>query len=125
MIGVSIASVCCSLNVLLIRLQLNFKTFTTKPAITLDRGRKSKVHMTFRGRPGHLLNVLSTFILRPVSTGVCRNKCKTLFQSSPNKCMLTTAFLFQIANCSIFAGKRLTLVLQCLSCEQAIIFLFS
>ena len=35
----------------------------------VDTGRKLNVHKTFRRRPGHLLNVLCTFNLRPVSTG--------------------------------------------------------
>ena len=35
--------------------------------IPLDTGRKLNVHKTFRRRPGHLLNVLCTFNLRPVS----------------------------------------------------------
>ena len=35
----------------------------------VDTGRKLNVHNTFRRRPGHLLNVLCTFNLSPVSTG--------------------------------------------------------
>ena len=35
----------------------------------LDTGRKFNVHKTFRRRPRHLLNVLSTLNLRPVSRG--------------------------------------------------------
>ena len=35
----------------------------------VDTGRKLNVHKTFRRRPGHLLNVLCTFNLHPVSTG--------------------------------------------------------
>ena len=35
----------------------------------VDTGRKLNVHKTFRGRPGHLLNVLCTLNLRPGSTG--------------------------------------------------------
>ena len=35
----------------------------------IDTGRKLNVHMTFRRRPGRLLNVLYTFNLRFVSTG--------------------------------------------------------
>ena len=34
-----------------------------------DTRRKLNVHKTFRRRPGHLLNVLCTSNLRPVSTG--------------------------------------------------------
>ena len=35
----------------------------------VDAGRKLNAHKTFRRRPGHLLNVLCTFNLHPVSTG--------------------------------------------------------
>ena len=35
----------------------------------VDTRRKLNVNKTFRRRPGHLLNVLCTFNLRPVSTG--------------------------------------------------------
>ena len=38
-------------------------------AIPVDTGRKLNVHKPFRRRPGRLLNVLSTFNLRPVSIG--------------------------------------------------------
>ena len=38
--------------------------------IPVDTGRKLNVHKTFRRRPGRLLNVLCTFNLRPVSTGI-------------------------------------------------------
>ena len=38
--------------------------------VPIDTGRKLNVHKTFRRRPGRLLNVLCTFNLRPVSTGV-------------------------------------------------------
>ena len=37
--------------------------------IPLDVGRTLKVHETFRGRAGRLLNVLCRFNLRPVSRG--------------------------------------------------------
>ena len=36
----------------------------------VDTGRKLNVHKTFRRRPGCLLNVLCTFSLRPVPTGL-------------------------------------------------------
>ena len=39
----------------------------------VDKGRKLNVHKTFRRRPGRLLNVLCTFNLRPVSTGIITN----------------------------------------------------
>ena len=38
--------------------------------VPVGTGRKLNVHKTFRRRPGRLLNVLCTFNLRPVSTGV-------------------------------------------------------
>ena len=38
--------------------------------IPLDTGRKLNVHKTFRRRPEHLLNVLNTFNLRPVSAWI-------------------------------------------------------
>ena len=40
--------------------------------IPVDTWRKSNIHKTFRSRPGRLLNVLCTFNLRPVSTGMWR-----------------------------------------------------
>ena len=45
-------------------LHLLFKIFP------VDTGRKLNEHKTFRRRPGRLLNVLCTFNLRPVSTGL-------------------------------------------------------
>ena len=38
--------------------------------VPVGTGRKLNVHKTFRGHPGRLLNVLCTFNLRPVPTGV-------------------------------------------------------
>ena len=38
--------------------------------LPVDTGRKLKVHKTFRRRTGRLLNVLCTFSLRSVSTGL-------------------------------------------------------
>ena len=38
----------------------------------VDTGLKLNVHKSFRRRPGRLLNVLSTFNLRPVSAGKCK-----------------------------------------------------
>ena len=38
--------------------------------VPVDTGRKLNVHKTFRRRPGRLLNVVCTFNLRPVSTGL-------------------------------------------------------
>ena len=42
--------------------------------IPVDTGRKLNVHKTFRRRSGRLLNVLYTFSLRPMSTGMLINK---------------------------------------------------
>ena len=36
----------------------------------VDTGHQMNVHKTFKRRPGRLLNVLCTFNLRPVSTGL-------------------------------------------------------
>ena len=41
-----------------------------KNVFPVDTGRKLNVHKTFRRRPGRLLNVLCTFNLRFVSTGL-------------------------------------------------------
>ena len=41
-------------------------------SLPVDTGRKLNVHETFRRHPGRLLNVLCTFTLRPVSTGLSR-----------------------------------------------------
>ena len=47
------------------------ETFTNDSSlISLDTGRKFNVNKTFRRRPGRLLNVFSTFNLRPVSAGM-------------------------------------------------------
>ena len=42
----------------------------------VDTGRKLNVHKTFRRRPGRLLYVFCTFNLRPVSTGLDKQKQK-------------------------------------------------
>ena len=39
-------------------------------SLPVDTGRKLNVHKTFRRSPRRLLNVLCTFNLRPVSTGL-------------------------------------------------------
>ena len=41
---------------------------------SVDTGRKLNVHKTFRRRPARLLNVLYTFNLRPLSTGIAMKK---------------------------------------------------
>ena len=46
---------------------LIFRFWTATP---VDTGRKLNVHKTFRRRHGCLLNVLCTFNLSPVSTGI-------------------------------------------------------
>ena len=51
--------------VLLMNIWLEIK----KILCPVDTGRKLNVHKTFRRRPGHLLNVLCTFNLCPVSAG--------------------------------------------------------
>ena len=52
----------------LIKVSFNDRTywFYTNP---LDTERKLNVHKTFKRRPGHLLDVLYTFNLRPMSRG--------------------------------------------------------
>ena len=48
-----------------------FPMFATRSGTSpVDTGRKLNVHETFRRRAGSLLNVLCTFNLRPVSTGL-------------------------------------------------------
>ena len=48
-------------------------------SLPADTGRKLNVHKTFKRRPGRLLNVLCTFNLRPVSTGL-QNRTGKAFQ---------------------------------------------
>ena len=55
--------------------------------IPVDTGRKVNVHKTFRRYPGSLLNVLCTFILRPVSAGteiIYRDKASKLIKLNTN-----------------------------------------
>ena len=62
-----------------IALFTNIIGITFRALISIDTGRKLNVHKTFRRRPGRLLNVLCTFSLRSVSTGMSRghtNKAK-------------------------------------------------
>ena len=42
----------------------------TKIPLVYPPGRKFNVHKTFRRLPGRLLNVLCTFNIRPVSSGM-------------------------------------------------------
>ena len=46
--------------------------------LPVDIGRKLNVRKTFRRRPGRLLNVLCTFNLRPMSTGICSTLVKVI-----------------------------------------------
>ena len=46
--------------------------------IPVDTGRTLNVHKTFRRRPVRLLNVLCTFNIRPVSTGISSMKNELL-----------------------------------------------
>ena len=55
--------------------------------IPVDTGRKVNVQKTFRRHPGSLLNVLCTFILRPVSAGteiIYRDKASKLIKLNTN-----------------------------------------
>ena len=45
-------------------------TLDNMHSLTVDTRRRLNLHKTFRRRPGRLLNVLCTFSLRPVSTGL-------------------------------------------------------
>ena len=71
--------------------------------ISVDTRRKLNVHKTFRRRPGRRLNVLCTFNLRPVSTGIVTNNiCQNVkkWKSSVDKgkvfgAMLTVYTLLQ------------------------------
>ena len=44
--------------------------YSIKTNFPIDPGRKPNVHITFRRRQGRLLNVLCTFNLRPLPTGL-------------------------------------------------------
>ena len=46
------------------------KKNTTQLVFPVDTERKLNVHKTFRRGPGRILDVLCTFNLRPVSTGL-------------------------------------------------------
>ena len=57
--------------ILKLTLKTNIKgTLITMCSLPADTGGKMNVHKTFRRRPGPLLNVLCTFNLHPVSTGL-------------------------------------------------------
>ena len=46
----------------------------TSTRLPVDTGRKLNVHKTFRRHPRRILNVLCTFNLRPVSTGLLTSR---------------------------------------------------
>ena len=55
---------------LLLRDIITFNNAYKSNGIPVDTRRKLNVHKMFKRRPGRLLNVLCTFNLRPVSTGI-------------------------------------------------------
>ena len=63
----------------------------------VDTGLKLKVHKSFRRRPGRLLNVLSTFNLRPVSAGKWQ-----IWQQCKTQCRLDTCWWI---SCSVILGS--------------------
>ena len=62
----------CSYYMQLLNFSLKILFLVVKKNINnpVDTGRKLNVQKTLRSCPGHLLNVLCTFNLRPVSTGI-------------------------------------------------------
>ena len=63
--------------------------------IPVNTGRKLNVHKIFRRRPGRLRNVLCTFNLRSVSTGICLNH------------FLNLCFYFHLLFHSLLATKHI------------------
>ena len=63
--------------------------------VAIDTGRKLNVHKTFRRRPGRLLNVLCTFNLGPVSTGVLTVLPRYIYFYCRNKITKITALYFE------------------------------
>ena len=55
-----------------------------KDRYPLNTGRKSNVHKAFRGYPEHLLNLLCTFSLRPVSRGSFQHSNQTIIMTYNN-----------------------------------------
>ena len=89
----------------------------------VDTGLKLNVQKSFRRRPGRLLNVLSTFNLRPVSAGKwqiwqqCKTQCRldTSFKLSPcYKTHLLMNFMF----CYTWFAYRIILWVQYLRFKQ-------
>ena len=60
----------CAKSIFFYFREIDFRKDFSKLVPLIDTGRKLNVHRTFRKRPGRLLNVLCTFSLRPVSTGI-------------------------------------------------------
>ena len=52
------------------QIAVNANSLLRIKSIPVDTGRKLNVHKTFRRRPGRFLNVLCTFNLCPVFTGM-------------------------------------------------------
>ena len=80
---------------------------TNAPFYPVDTGRKLSVHKTFRRRLGRLLNVLRTFNLRPVSTGI---KCKTMLSGNNKNEQVTPGnknFSASACYCSRFSNPNL------------------
>ena len=61
------------------------KSIRSKTQDPVDKRRKLNVHKTFRRRSGRLLNVLCTFNLRPVSTGECTKRFKSVNRHTSRK----------------------------------------
>ena len=64
---------------------ISYETVLGRGMFPVDTGRKLNVHKTFRRRPGRLLNVLCTFNLRPVSTGLVGLRSCKFFHISGNR----------------------------------------
>ena len=62
------------------------RTSTVNP---VETGRKLNVHKTIRRYPGHLLKVLCTFNLRPVSTG----------KREPQRIFVNAIYVVKLSNC--------------------------
>ena len=84
--------------------------------IPVDTGRKLNVNKTFRKRPGRLLNVLCTFSLRPVSTGMLHLICligfwislwQQLLTQIQQKCMHLHIWFYQTLVALVFMTRGL------------------
>ena len=68
--------------------------------VPVDTGHKQNVHETFRKRPGRLLNILCTFSLHPVSTGVVKvhhQNAPVICSHAPARVHSNPALLYQIS----------------------------